>query len=296
MNVRQTERLRGAPVTAAILWANIGTFALQFFVDSHFGRQGGSIRADTNRLLGSNYGLATFRENRFETLITYAFLHAGVVHIALNMLALFVVGPVVERRWGSARIAPLYLASAVVAGLVSASAALFSHAEYGSVGASGAISGVIAAAMTMSWRYDGFRAPLTQLMGRWLLFTLLFGFAMSFMGGGIDNGAHAGGAAAGVVFGLLWKRGYVYSSRAKLLVYSGCIACVIASVSVLAYRDLTDPYAPLSARMRLELAADALRVGQCEEARRALLAFERLMPNDAQIQPFRDEIDRECIR
>ena len=102
--------------------------------------------------------LATVGEMRWETLITACFLHAGVLHLAFNMLALWQAGPLVERAVGSARMAPMYMAAGVFGNALSVASGWWQHSASFTVGASGAISGVIAAALVVGWRVQGWSA------------------------------------------------------------------------------------------------------------------------------------------
>jgi membrane associated rhomboid family serine protease len=75
------------------------------------------------------------------TLVSSLFLHAGVLHIAGNMLYLFVFGPAVEGRLGHARFIGFYLAAGIIAGLVMV--AMTPQSSVPVIGASGAIAGVL---------------------------------------------------------------------------------------------------------------------------------------------------------
>jgi membrane associated rhomboid family serine protease len=75
------------------------------------------------------------------TIITYMFLHAGLMHLAFNMLALFFFGPRVEERLGSRNFLTLYL----IAGITGALASLITTPGAAVLGASGAVFGVMLA-------------------------------------------------------------------------------------------------------------------------------------------------------
>jgi membrane associated rhomboid family serine protease len=81
----------------------------------------------------------TYLITHFWTLITYMFLHAGIMHIFFNMLMLFFFGPLLERQIGSGRFLGLYLCSGIIAGLVQV--LLFGGTV---LGASAAVFGVMA--------------------------------------------------------------------------------------------------------------------------------------------------------
>ena len=202
--------LEHAPVTRTLLALNVCVFIVEVAV-THV-----ATDPPTRQLLalGASYSLAILGEGRYETLVTACFLHAGLVHLVFNMLALWQAGPLVERAVGSARMAPMYLLAGAFGNALSVGYGWITHSVEMTVGASGAISGVIAAALVVGWRVRGWRDPLTQAMARWLGFVVLFGVLSNVSGGRIDNAAHVGGGLAGGAIALLWKRGVVYTERA----------------------------------------------------------------------------------
>jgi rhomboid protease GluP len=134
-------------------------------------------------------------------LLTAMFLHGGWLHIALNGWALYQLGGIFEAWMGSARMALTYFAS----GLAGSLASLFFLRGDLSVGASGAIFGVLGALVgVLIRRRDRLqpqaKALLTQLL-TWAGINVFLGFSTP----NIDNAAHLGGAAAGLVLGLLLR-------------------------------------------------------------------------------------------
>lgn len=84
-------------------------------------------------------------------LVTAGFLHAGLVHLGFNMYALFVLGPDIERLFGSARFLAIY-ALALLGGSVLVT--LFSPLNSGTLGASGAILGLMGGMVAYFWKYQ----------------------------------------------------------------------------------------------------------------------------------------------
>ncbi len=261
-----------APVTRTLLALNVCVFLVEVAV-THV-----ATEPPTRQMLalGASYSAATIGEGRYETLITACFLHAGVVHLVFNMLALWQAGPLVERAVGSARMAPMYLLAGAFGNLLSVGYGLLTHSAETSVGASGAISGVLAAALVVGWRIRGWRDPMTQAMARWLAFVVVFGVISNISGGNIDNAAHIGGGLAGAAIAMLWKRGVVYSDRATLWILSACAGVLVACIAVVAVHDRTDRFASMRAEERLEFTEDAIADGACKDARDGLSAVERL--------------------
>ncbi len=175
--------------------------------------------------------------------MTACFLHAGIIHLLFNMVALWQAGPLVERAVGSARMAPDVPRRRRLRERPQRSQyGSFAHAGGMSVGASGAISGVIGAALVVSWRTGGWRNPLTQAMARWLGLVIAFGVVMNPSGRAHrQRAAHVGGALSGAAIAALWKRGVRYSPAATRGILGACAAFVAACAAVVAYHDSRDP-------------------------------------------------------
>ncbi|HET7520544.1 MAG TPA: rhomboid family intramembrane serine protease [Candidatus Limnocylindria bacterium] len=149
------------------------------------------------------------------TLLSSMFMHAGWLHLAGNMLFLWVFGDNVEHRAGPILFLVLYLAMGVVASL----AQILSSADsvIPTLGASGAISGVLGAYIVLfpTNRVTVFlfrfltQVPAIVAIGIWIVFQLINGFGATVVsdesGGGVAYLAHIGGFAAGVVAGLLLR-------------------------------------------------------------------------------------------
>jgi membrane associated rhomboid family serine protease len=121
-------------------------------------------------------------------LITAAFLHYGPAHLATNMLSLYFVGSVLEQVLGRWRYLLLYL----VAGVGGSAGALLVTPDSPTVGASGAIFGVLGALLVLERR--GNIATGGQVLGL-IILNLVITFAIP----GISIGGHVGGLITGVV-------------------------------------------------------------------------------------------------
>ena len=128
---------------------------------------------------------------------TVTLVHADVIHLAFNMYALWIVGPLVERWYGQIRFLVFYLACAATGSVAS-----FAFGGDGvSVGASGAVFGmfgVLAAASYIHKPVDRYARAISMQIGVLILINLAFGF---FSGGMIDNAAHIGGLLGGLWLG-----------------------------------------------------------------------------------------------
>jgi membrane associated rhomboid family serine protease len=132
------------------------------------------------------------------TIVTYMFLHSGILHILFNMLALYWFGPRVEQRLGSRQFLLLYFASGIGGGLLS-----FVTPHVPILGASGAIMGVMMA-YAIYWPHERFLIYGVIPIEAWLLVLLYVGMdvvgAGGFGGAGIAHYAHLGGAAVGFLY------------------------------------------------------------------------------------------------
>jgi len=155
------------------------------------------------------------------TLFTSMFLHADLLHLGGNMVFLYVFGDNVEDTFGHAR----YLAFYLLAGLAAGAAhvfAVFSSADaqailIPTIGASGAISGVLGAYLVLYPRariltiiFFGWiwitALPAAVFLGLWFVYQFLYGLlALETALSGIAYWAHVGGFAAGLFFGAVWR-------------------------------------------------------------------------------------------
>jgi membrane associated rhomboid family serine protease len=151
-------------------------------------------------------------------LITAAFLHYGPIHLGLNMLALYWYGPVLEQLIGRWRYLLLYL----VAGLAGSAGALYLSPNDITVGASGAIFGVLGALLVLERR--GMISSGGQIL-MLIVLNLVFTVAVP----GISIGGHIGGLTAGIVTMLAFTqfRGSVQLSLASAVALAA-VAVVFA--------------------------------------------------------------------
>jgi membrane associated rhomboid family serine protease len=162
----------------------------------------------------------------FLTLLTSMFMHGGIAHILGNMLYLWIFGDNVEDAAGHGR----YLVFYLVCGIIASLSQVFSTVAFGgdplvpSLGASGAISGVLAGYLVLFPRKRVYvlffrfvqAVPAIVAIGIWFLFQLISGIGMlgqGSQGGGVAYAAHVGGFIAGLVLIKLFTVGRV-SKRA----------------------------------------------------------------------------------
>jgi rhomboid protease GluP len=185
---------RGMPVTLGLMGLNGVVFALMLASGAGF------LHAvnDVSLAWGAGFGPAT-QDHQWWRLFTAMFVHFGVMHLGLNLWALWDIGRVVERAYGSLRIGAIY----VVSGLVGNLASLVVQGNQAiSGGASGAIFGLYGALIAFLWRERKLieRGEFRWFMGASALFPLLM-LVLGVWVPEIDNAAHAGGLLAGALLG-----------------------------------------------------------------------------------------------
>lgn len=166
-------------------------------------------------------------DGEFFRLITAAFLHGGFLHLALNMYALFLFGPPIERAFGRLRFVVLYVVAAV--GGTAASYAFSSPAQP-SLGASGAVFGLMGALLVVGRRLGVDPRAVMILLGINLAFPFLF------PGLNIDWRAHLGGLVAGAVCALVLAASP--SSRRVPVQVAGVAAVLVVIGAVVVWRTL----------------------------------------------------------
>lgn len=160
--------------------------------------------------------------------------HADLIHLAFNTWALLIVGSVVEALYGRHKAWLVFSVSGVLAMVASFGWNAFLAADASiattSIGASGAVSGLLGAALVRGYR-DG-RRQLTRLLGRWALYIAISGLLIP----GIDNAAHAGGFVVGALLALVLRPGLSDGVTARrvwsvgtLGAASGLLACVVTA-------------------------------------------------------------------
>lgn len=122
-------------------------------------------------------------------LVTAVFLHGGLLHIAFNMLVLWIYGQEVERREGALRFLVVFLGAGILGNVV---AYFVIPAFTVSLGASGGVFGLLGYALVRAWRSGGDVRQIAALIGINLLLPLFVP--------GINVAAHLGGLAAGMLY------------------------------------------------------------------------------------------------
>lgn len=187
-----------APVTVAVLIINVIMFAVSVLrsinTGGGFSLFGGPSGIELYKL-GENipYDVPGWGPWR---LIMGTFLHGGLLHIGMNMFVLLDIAPIVEELYGSARFLFLYIACGAGGSLCST---FFGKGP--SVGASGAILGIIGALIAVTTKRGG--ANIQAMRSRLISWVIMI-FAFGFLVRGIDNWGHFGGLVTGFIVGKIF--------------------------------------------------------------------------------------------
>ncbi|MBA2732764.1 MAG: rhomboid family intramembrane serine protease [Acidobacteria bacterium] len=196
--------------TIVFLIANI----FVFFLTS---QSGGNENAAVLIKYGAKVNALIDGQQEWWRFITPIFLHGNVAHLLMNMYGLWVIGPYVERLYGSAKFVFFWVATGI-AGVVASYLSvqpnmhdsgplgkfLFKAGDSISVGASGALFGLIGVLFVFGIKFrrelpEGFK----RAFGTGMLPTILLNIFIGYMIPVIDNAAHMGGLVAGAFFALV---------------------------------------------------------------------------------------------
>jgi membrane associated rhomboid family serine protease len=200
------------PVTRALLIANVAIFLLELVPSLHplLIAYGALWPVGPSQLAALPQGGAVHVGFQFWQIITYAFLHGGWGHIFFNMFALWMFGGPIEHLLGAKHYTFYYFFCAVTAAIAHLLVGhFFVHKFYPTIGASGAIFGLLVAFGVMYPRMKMFLIFFPVPMPAWvfvigyILLELFFG--VSGYESGVAHFAHLGGAVGGFVLLQYWR-------------------------------------------------------------------------------------------
>ena len=216
----------GALVTKVLVGINAAVFLLELAAGGQLNGTGNRIYAE-----GVLYG-PIVAQGDWWRLFTAMFLHYGPLHLGMNMLALWWFGAAVETVLGRGRYLLLYL----VSGLAGSAGALLLSPEALTVGASGAIFGILGAAFVLE-------RQRTYVLGGGAVSIIALNLAFTLFIPNISIGGHLGGLAGGAL-GILalsrFGRGHAVYGRPGLVGLLSLAAIGLASILVAYWR--VQPY------------------------------------------------------
>jgi membrane associated rhomboid family serine protease len=208
--------MRAGAVSMGLLGINVVAFLLQMATE-------GNVNSVFQ--LGAMQGFAV-AEGDYWRLFTAAFLHAGILHIAFNMYALYLFGPFVERSLGTTRFVVAYVTMAVASSVF---VYWLTEPQVATIGASGAVFGLFGLALVLLIR--------TRQDVRGLLVLLVINAFISLQGN-ISWQGHLGGFVTGALLGLALAyaprdRRSAYQLAAFGLTWVGIVVAVMARTAQL---------------------------------------------------------------
>ena len=235
--------------TPIIIFANVIMFFLMVINGSDF------LSPEAKDMIdwGANFRPMTINGQLWR-LFTSCFLHIGVIHLVLNMYALITIGPILEPVMGSVRFILFY----ILAGIAGSATSFFWYESTVSAGASGAIFGMYGLFLVLLQAKLAGTENRKNLIASVLIFiayNLFFGLK-----GGVDNAAHLGGLASGIVLGGIYfvstkenlknKFGMILQSISVILIFT-----YVAVVYSLLPADLSKYYAKMEEFTKIETEA-----------------------------------------
>ena len=215
----------GALVTKVLIAINVAVYLLELGA-------GGEVNGTGNEIFRKGVLFGPFvADGEYWRLFTAMFLHYGPFHLGMNMLALWWFGAAIEQALGRGRYLMLYL----VSGLAGSAGALVFSPDSATVGASGAIFGILGAALVLE-------RQRTYVLGGGAFGIIALNLVITFALPGISIGGHLGGLVGGSL-GVLalsrFGRGHAVYGRPGVLGIAGLLAIGVLSVVVAYWRVQT---------------------------------------------------------
>lgn len=187
-------QLRRAPVTAAILVLISIVFIIEWVT--------GALWNDGALVQMGAIVPGMLQRGEYWRIFAAMFLHGSVLHFAANAWALYQLGALYEVMFGRGRFALIYFVTGACASVASSLAV-----QYASVGASGAVMGILGAFIfsirrSPQWRHEPWTKSLLSQLIFWAGVNIVLGFSVEF----IDNTAHITGLVTGLILGLIPHR------------------------------------------------------------------------------------------
>jgi membrane associated rhomboid family serine protease len=226
----------GAKVTRALIALNVAVYVAELATGGGVNGTGSTIYEKgvliAGRAVDSHGHLIGVAQGEYWRLLTAAFLHYGPFHLLLNMVALFWFGSLLEQRIGSGKFLLLYL----VSGLAGSAGALVASPLTPTVGASGAIFGVLGAGFVLERQRD-------YVFGGSALGMIVINLVFTFSIANISIGGHIGGLIGGAACALgLTRFGRVHAAYGRpgalgvaTMVFVGVASVLIAYLKAKGY-------------------------------------------------------------
>lgn len=209
-------------VTKTLIVLNVVVYGLQYLLGSRLTEALAMLPGPAIMPDGSLGGVAS---GEYWRLLTAAFLHAGLLHIAVNMFSLYQIGPALERQLGRSRFIAVYLIAALGS---SVAVYFFSPSNQLVVGASGAVFGIFGAAIVLWHKLGQDIRPAFVVLGINVVINVIGRGVLSWQG-------HVGGILTGVLLALAigYLPGKGESRRRYQWIAMGAVTAVLALLVVI---------------------------------------------------------------
>ncbi len=242
------ERLRrsapGLPVTKVLVVANSLVYVVMVALASQY-RQGHADASPLTTVIGgfplgelADWGgnapnLAHGPSSAWR-LVAAAFLHGNLVHIGMNMLVLRQIGDTAERLFGSLNYTFVYFLAALGGSIASLGWHSLYAPEAVSVGASGAVFGIMGATLGFAWaRRDAVPRQVYQSLVRSGLFFTIVNIGLGLSLAVVDNACHVGGLVVGLLTGAALSRELPPAPQPSLRLRLGIVGASLAVLGLL---------------------------------------------------------------
>jgi membrane associated rhomboid family serine protease len=187
----KVKTIRTPPSTPVVTMSLIAINVAVFLAELATGTPAGGGLTGTVLTKGALYGPLVKHQDEYYRLLTAGFLHYSVLHIAFNMIFLYIMGSILEPAIGRLNFAAVYFASL----LAGSFGALLFQADAYTVGASAACFGVLGALLVVA--YDRHISIWQSGLGLTLVINIIFSLSVA----GISIGGHLGGLIGGLITG-----------------------------------------------------------------------------------------------
>lgn len=269
---RLRRQVPGVAVTKTLIAINLAVFLAMLGAGAGLWHSPNGVQL----AWGANFGPAT-QDGEWWRLGSALFLHFGLLHLAMNLWAMWDAGQLAERFYGHTRFIAIYFGAGLIGNLASL---VVQGNKAVSGGASGAIFGVFGALMVALW-FE--RRDIHRTEFRWLFWgatgfasaTLVLGLLIT----GMDNSAHFGGWISGMLLGTLFNRHSV--PRQKLLIGAALAMAVATLITLIPppkyqWHEETEARQSINAFLQDEVRIGANWQSILNEGRRRNLSFEQL--------------------
>jgi rhomboid protease GluP len=200
VDVNDQDPISSYPLTTGLLGLMVVIYVLEAsYGGFNFANIGTGATIDALVQYGGNAHVLVVNQSEWWRLLTATLLHGGLAHIIMNSFSLWNLARPLEKHFGRETLFTVFVVTGLAASL---SFALFGSRDTISIGASGAICGMLGFLISHGAR--NLEELTKQLQRNWINFAMLFviGFAIP----NVDNWAHGGGVLAGILLGLIYPR------------------------------------------------------------------------------------------